>query len=334
MSRTGQHAARVAVEAQTLPVEDRPESGPIAILPEGRPLDGMDEVFRGAGGVIEPLGPSTRGIIYRSASNVQGLLDALDANPGVTWVQLPFAGIDNFAKHLQPHAERGVLFTSAKGAYAQPVAEHALALTFATLRQFPRRARATAWAKASGLSLYGANVLILGAGGIALELIDLLRPFGVAVTVARKHADLSVPGAAQTVDVDGFLAALPDADVVVLAAAATDDTRGLLDEAAFARMRPSAVLVNIARGPLVDTDALLRALDEERLFGAALDVTDPEPLPDGHPLFSHDRCLITPHTADTPAMVHPLFVERCRQNVEAFVSTGRFVGVADPNAGY
>ena len=329
-----QHVARLAVDVTELPASERPEAGPIAILPEGRGIRVEPEALEAAGATVAPLDDDTRGIVFTSASQVDVLIAALERHPGIGWVQLPFAGIENFAERLRPHAERGVLFTSAKGAYAQPVAEHALALTLACLRQLPRRARATAWAKSAGLSLFGANVLILGAGGIALELIDLLRPFGVTVTVGRRNAHAAVPGADRTVDLDGFRAALPEADAVVLAAAATSETRGLFDAAAFEVMKPTAVLVNIARGTLVDTDALVRALDAEQLYGAALDVTDPEPLPEGHALYAHPRALITPHTADTPDMVTPLFQERCVANVEAFLRTGRFVGVADPALGY
>lgn len=329
-----QHRARLATETSALPESERPEPGPIAILPAERGMAGGEAVLEAAGGVLAPIGPETRGLIFTSAHDVDGLIGALEQYPNIGWVQLPFAGIDNFAARLRPHADRGVLFTSAKGAYAQPVAEHALTLTLGLLRELPLRARAGAWGRKSGISLFGGHVLMLGAGGIVLELIDLLRPFGVRVTVARRRADEPVPGADRTVDLPGFHEVLPEADVVVLAAAATAQTRHVMDAAAFAAMKPEAVLVNIARGPLVDTDALVAALDSGELFGAGLDVTDPEPLPEGHPLFSHERALITPHTADTPAMIKPLFLERCRQNVEAFVETGRFVGIADPHLGY
>lgn len=328
-----QHRARLAVEPVVLEGAARPEPGPIAVLPAGRDR-GHTGVIERAGGTVGELGPETRGIVFVSASKVDVLTSALRDHPQVSWVQLPFAGIDNFAAKLRPHAERGVVFTSAKGAYAQPVAEHALALTLALLRELPERVLAEAWGRASGISLFGADVLVLGAGGIALEYIDLLRPFGPHLTVARRNAEHEVAGADRTVDLEGFRAAIPDADVVLLAAASTDDTRHVMGEAEFAAMKRSAVLVNIARGPLVDTEALVRALDASELFGAALDVTDPEPLPAGHELYRHPRAIVTPHTADTPDMVRPLFFERIAQNVEGFVSTGRFVGLADPVAGY
>ena len=94
------------------------------------------------------------------------------------------------------------------------------------------------------------------------------------------------------------------------------------------------MLVNIARGPLVDPDALVAALNSEKLFGAALDVTEPEPLPDGHPLWTAQNILITPHMADTPDMTAPLLAERIRTNVAAFLGGERFTGVVDPSVGY
>lgn len=328
-----QHAERVAVRPEALPADRRPGPGPISVLPTGRLFQG-EGVLEAEGAVIIPFGPDTRGIIATDARDVDGLVRALDANPRVSWVQLPYAGIDNAAPRLRPYAERGVLFTAAKGSYAQPVAEHALALTLATMRQLPMRARATSWGPKGGRSLYGANVLLLGAGGIALEFIDLMRPFDVSVTVGRRTAETPVPGADRTVDLDGFRAAIPAADVIMLAAPSTGETRHVIGAAELDAMKPSAVLVNIARGALIDTDALIRALDAEAIWGVGVDVTDPEPLPDGHPLYSHPRAVVTPHTADTPEMTQPLFVERCRANVEAFLRSGRFVGIADPILGY
>ncbi|MBF4458083.1 NAD(P)-dependent oxidoreductase [Pseudoclavibacter sp. VKM Ac-2867] len=327
-----QHTARLAEEATQLEGDARPETGAVTLLPEGDAAPFADAVVANGGRLVD-LGPETRGIVYLSASKVQGLIDALEANPQVTWVQLPFAGIDNFAARLKPHAERGVLFTSAKGAYAEPVAEHALALTLGLLREFPRRLSAHTWEKKTGTSLYGRHVVIIGAGGIALELLDLLKPFRVTTTIVRAR-DLPVEGSTRTVTADRLDEVLPDADVVIVAAAATEETRGLINEQRLRAMKEAAVLVNIARGPLVDPDALQVALEESWIAGAGLDVTSPEPLPDGHPLWTTPRLIITPHAADTPEMVQPLLQERVRRNVEAFVSTGRFVGIADPVRGY
>ena len=108
----------------------------------------------------------------------------------------------------------------------------------------------------------------------------------------------------------------------------------VIGAAELAAMKPGAALVNIARGALVDQEALVAALKAGQLAGAGLDVTDPEPLPAGHPLWQAPRCIVTSHTADTPEMTEPLLAERVRRNVEALLGDGRFVGVVDPGAGY
>lgn len=325
------HRAVVTDAGRPLP-GPTPEAGPVAVLPHEADLH--VEAVRAAGGTVAPLGPDTRGIVWLDAHDADGLERAL-AGGSVSWVQLPFAGVDAFAHLIEQHGDR-VLFTSAKGAYAEPVAEHALALTLATLRVLPARARATSWAtEQEGVSLYGRHVVVVGAGGIALEYLRLVAPFEVTTTVVRRSAD-PAPGADRTVTTEHLDEVLPEADVVVVAAAMTSGTAKLLGAEQFALMRPSARLVNIARGGLVDTDALVRALEDGEITGAGLDVTDPEPLPDGHPLWTTRGAVVTPHQADTPEMVAPLLAERVRTNAEAFLrgdGTG-FVGVVDPAAGY
>jgi len=307
-----------------------PESGPIAIVPE--PNDSLNRAVEAGGGVVGELSAATRGLIWCGFGDGEDLAVLLDRYPHIGWVQLPLAGIEQFAVALERHP--ALVWTSAKGAFAQPVAEHALALTLALLRHLPKRILATSWAaQKSGTSLYGLRVLIIGAGGIAIELIRLLAPFGVHVTVVRRGAG-AVHGADTTVSIDHLRDVLPDADVVVVAAAATSATRNLIGEAELRIMKHTAILINIARGALVDTDALAAALRTRQLAGAGIDVTAPEPLSDGHPLWSEPNVIITPHTADTPEMVEPLLAERVRLNVVAFHGEGRFEGVVDTAAGY
>ncbi|WP_370566251.1 D-isomer specific 2-hydroxyacid dehydrogenase family protein [Cryobacterium sp. BB736] len=287
-----------------------------------------------AGGTVAPLSDATRGVVWLSNERAAEFAPILASHPGINWVQLPFAGVDAFHEALAVrHAERDIVWTSAKGAYAQPVAEHALALTLAALRGLPERARATEWGGKYGRSLYGLNVVIVGAGGTALELVRLLEPFDVRVTIVRRRAE-PVAGVAATVTSKGLTEALHDADVLVLAAALSAETERLIGARELAKMKPEAVLVNIARGRMVDTDALISALRDGRLAGAGVDVTDPEPLPTGHPLWSAPNVIITPHSADTPEMVDPLLAERVAVNVRAFLGHGPFVGAVDPASGY
>jgi phosphoglycerate dehydrogenase-like enzyme len=327
---TGQHKD-LAAENRIQPVH-RPTAGPIAVLPEAKPMF-VDAVLAG-GGTVEPLSPGTRGVVWLSEKNSDALEAVLDSHPSIEWVQLPWAGVDAFSGILSRFADRPFpLWTSAKGAYSEPVAEHALALTLALLRRFPQKVRAGRWVEKSGTSIFGLNVTIVGAGGIAKEIIRLLAMFDARVTVVRRSAE-PMPGAERTVTSEGLAEVLPTADVVIIAAAATGETSRLFGEAEFGLMKESAVLVNIARGALVDTDALVDALRSGTIAGAGLDVTDPEPLPDGHPLFSEPSCIITSHSADTPEMTAPLLASRVRLNVEALRSGDGFAGVVDPVAGY
>ncbi len=286
------------------------------------------EAVTSAGGVLVEPGDA-EALIWTDPTDASGLSHLLAGAPRVRWVQLPFSGVDRFAGLLH----EGRAWTSAKGAYSEPVAEHALALGLAGLRQLPRRARATAWGDQAGLRLAGSRVTVVGGGGIARSLLALLAPFDVDATVLRLHPG-PVPGAARVLPADRLHEALPGTRLVVLALALTPETRGLIGTAELGRMEPDAWLVNVARGPHVVTDDLLAALAAGAIGGAALDVTDPEPLPAGHPLWDLDNCLITPHTANTWEMAEPLFAERVRENVANYQRGEPLVGLVDPRLGY
>ena len=333
MSVSPQHHAVLSEPVEQLPAERRPTPGPIAVLPN--PKGVFVDAVRAGGGTVAELSSETRGVVWLSSRDATQLTTVLADNPQIEWVQLSWAGVDGFSAVLPAYAGKALpLWTSAKGAYSQPVAEHALALTLALLREFPKRVVATSWATfKEGTSLFGLNILIIGAGGIAIELIRMLELFNVHITVVRRSSEPML-GAERTLTVDRLDEALPDADVVVVAAAFTEGTSKLIGSPQLAAMKPTAVLVNIARGGLVDTDALTEALAKSTIAGAGLDVTDPEPLPDGHLLWNESRVIITPHSADTPTMTAPLLAERIRINVEAFLGDGRFVGIVNPAAGY
>lgn len=328
----GEHKDPLAAAATPLPENLRPHPGPIAILPSPTPV--MEAAIREAGGTVAPLDDETKAVVWLSGPSAE-LRRVLAEHPGIEWVQLPLAGVETHAELFAEYADKTYpLWTSAKGAYSEPVAEHALALTLGMLRQLPDKARSTTWqVPRQGLSLYGMRVAIVGAGGIAIELMRLLEPFETHITIVRRSPG-ELPGADRTVTSDRFLEVLPECDVVILAAATTDESRRMIGAAELAAMKPTAVLVNIARGALVDQDALLESLRSGHLWGVGLDVTDPEPLPDGHPLWSHPRCVVTSHTADTDEQVEPLLAARVRHNVTALLGDGDFIGIVDPKARY
>jgi phosphoglycerate dehydrogenase-like enzyme len=153
------------------------------------------------------------------------------------------------------------------------------------------------------------------------------------VTIVR-HQPEPLPGAARTVGTDRLAEALAGARAVVLMLALTPRTRKLIGRAELAAMERDAWLVNVARGAVVDTEALVDALRSGQIGGAALDVTDPEPLPDGHPLWDLPNCLITPHTADTEEMRRELLGRRIAQNVLRLAAGQELAGLVDPGLGY
>ena len=282
-----------------------------------------------SGAEVVPLGKDVRALIWLDYSKPEALSDLLDENPQIEWVQLPFAGVDAFSEIIK----RPIRFTSAKGSYREPVAEHALALSLALMRIIPERVRTQTWGRQFADSLYDCNVLIFGGGGITEELIKLLAPFRAKVTVIRKRS-VSLEGATSTLGFEHLEAELSNSDLVILASALTPETMHIIDERKLALMKPTAYLVNIARGPIINTDHLVSALNSDVIAGAAVDVTDPEPLPDGHALWSAKNIIITPHSADTRRQVVRLFSERIRENVIAYGAGKGWVGEVDPILGY
>jgi phosphoglycerate dehydrogenase-like enzyme len=304
----------------------------VALGPADTPFTELAEkAIRNAGGEPTDVDAQADALVWLEPGDIDGFRAALAAANSARWVQLPFAGVEKVAAAGLFDPAR--VWTSAKGAYAEPVAEHALALALAGLRLLPQRIAARSWGKMGGTSLYDQPVTILGGGGITASLLELLAPLRVTATVVRNRPD-PLPGAARTVGQAGLHEALADAQVVFLALALTPDTHGIIGAAELAAMRRDAWLVNVARGGVVDTDALVSALTEGTIAGAALDVTDPEPLPDGHPLWQLENCIITPHTADTTEMVVPLLARRIQENVARFAAGEPLVGIVDTSLGY
>ncbi|HEX4903865.1 MAG TPA: D-isomer specific 2-hydroxyacid dehydrogenase family protein [Acidimicrobiales bacterium] len=298
----------------------------IALAPADAPSWLADAITAGGGTLVEPA--RADGLVWFGPFAPEALRPVLAASPA-RWVQLPWAGVEPYLSMLTPDRQ----WTCGKGVYAEATAEHALALTLALFRELPRRVKAGRWEPRSGRSLFDARVTIVGGGGIGEVLLRLLAPFRCEVTVVRRRP-APMPGAAAVVGTDGLHAALATADVVILSLPLTPETTGVIGRDELLLMRDEAILVNVARGAHVVTDDLVAVLRDGGIAGAALDVTDPEPLPDGHPLWTEPRCLITPHTANTPEMVMPSIVERIRENVRRFGAGEPLIGTVDLELGY
>jgi len=205
--------------------------------------------------------------------------------PNLEVCQLLTAGFD----YAQPFVPSGVTLCNARGVHDASTSELAVGMILASLRGIDDAARSMTsgtWDHRPHVSLADRRVLIIGAGGVGRAIHDRLLPFEVSIRmVARTSRD----GIAS---LDQLSTLLPQCDVVVIAVPLVDSTRGLVDAAFLARMRDGALLVNVARGPVADTEAILAEAGRLRF---ALDVTDPEPLPPDHPLWSSPDVLITPH---------------------------------------
>ena len=279
----------------------------------------IEHAIRKAGAEIGPL--EAADALVWVGSNPDEFPDLPDA---VRWVQLPSAGVEQWLDRI----DRDRDWTSAAAAFGRPVAEHALMLMLAGRRRLYECARARTWTRPPIRPFAGATVAIIGAGSIGRALIELLEPFrGDVIAVTRRGRDGTLP-------IERVGEVWPHADFVVIAAPSTPATRHLVGAAELAAMREDGWLVNVARGSLVDTDALVAALAAGEIGGAALDVTDPEPLPDGHPLWTEPRALITPHVANPDGTLRLYLAGLVRENVQRFAAGEPLTSLIDPDAGY
>jgi phosphoglycerate dehydrogenase-like enzyme len=301
----------------------------IAVLPTGVRTFLADAVEAGGGDLSKA--DDAVALVWAETADAEGLGRVLDEHAGLRWVQLPWAGVEPYVDVIRAHADR--TWTCGKGVYAEPVAEHALALALAGLRGLDHYTRATSWTGQRGRNLLGARVTIVGGGGIAESLLRLLGPFECDVTVVRR-SPRPMASARAVVGDDRLGEALAGADVVVLALPLLPESVGLIDRRRLELLAPGACLVNVARGQHVVTEDLVEALRDGTLGSAGLDVTDPEPLPDGHPLWTLPNAIVTPHTGNTQEMALPLLSARITDNVRRWIAGEPLVGPVDPASGY
>jgi phosphoglycerate dehydrogenase-like enzyme len=302
----------------------------IAVEPRSRPAMRaalVVAVERGGGTVVELADADA--LIWADPAAADELARIVDEAATAKWIQLPYAGIENMA-HVLDHDH---LWTCGKGVYADDCAEWIMAALLTAFRDIPTFARANSWSAQTGRNLLGSKLTVLGGGGLAESFLRLIEPWGCEVTCVRRSGR-PVPGAAATVTTDQRIDAVSNADAVIVCLALTPETVGIVDDELLAAMPADAWLVNVARGRHVDNDALLAALRADAIAGAVLDVTDPEPLPDGHPLWSFDNVLITPHVGNTPEMGLPRLAARVEENVRRWLADQELLGPVDIDAGY
>lgn len=257
--------------------------------------------------------------------------DPLPDNIG--FVQVPFAGVDHLLDVIRA---TDVPWSNAAGLYDATVAESTLALLLSHFHAYKRVG--ASWDNRDDVEAHtrflidGATIAVVGAGGIGKRLIELLEPFDARI-IAVNRSGRAVPGA-ETWSFERLDEVWAQADVVVLLVPLTPQTRHMVGEQQLRAMKQDAVLVNVGRGALVDTEALVAALEEGEIAGACLDVTDPEPLPDGHPLWEMPNVVISPHVANPPYSVRRRIGAHTVQVAEAFAAGLELPTRVDPAAGY
>ena len=299
----------------------------IAVGPHGAAEWACDAVRAGGGEVVDVS--EAQGLVWTDFDTTEQLIATISSNPKITWVQVPFSGVESYV----PYIDATRTWTSAKGVFGEAVAELALALLLGGMRHVAGYAREKQWSEDHGRTLFGARVIILGGGGIAQSLISMLRPFGCHITVVRNRK-IDLPGVDHVVTASKLNSVLSQADAVVMALALTPETHSIMGREQFELMQSHAWLVNVGRGKQIVTDDLVWALEVGKIGGAALDVTDPEPLPVGHPLWSMPNCIITPHVGNTAEMVPPLLALRIAENVRRMAAGEELVGIIDQTVGY
>lgn len=260
---------------------------------------------------------------YAAAEVVLGNPPAalLRGRSGLRWLQTGSAGVDAYLEALP----EGAVLTSASGAYGHSVSEHMFAMLLALMKRLPgyRDQQAEGlWADLGQVrTLTGAQVLVVGTGDLGSSFARLCKALGAHTAGVRRDPARAAEGIDAMYGMDSLDTLLAQADVVALMLPRSAQTEHLFDRARLLRMKEDAILLNGGRGSAVDCTALAQVLEEGHLWGAGLDVTDPEPLPAGHPLWSQSKALITPHTAggshlpDTPRRVARIALD----NLERYV---------------
>lgn len=266
--------------------------------------------------------------------------DFLDAAPSLRWANSWSAGVERYIAIPELMSRDEVVLTNMKGMYGPVIAEHVFAMILSRTRNlayFLDAGRRGNWSRGSGSAmgaLQGGTMLVVGLGGIGSEIAMRAHAFNMRVLATARTERPAPPYVDVLRTASGLDELLPQADIVVLSVPLTDETRGMMDRKTIARMKEGAWLVNIARGAVVDTDALVAALDTGKIGAAFLDVTDPEPLPEGHTLWNRENVLITPHVAARAELSAELRQALIVDNMRRFASGEPLLNVVDKAAGY
>jgi phosphoglycerate dehydrogenase-like enzyme len=322
--RAAQPAARVIYEPDLLPVpryqcdhSAPPRDLAAADLERWRALAGQADIFFDFDW-LDPAGMAAR-------------------SPRLRWVQATSAGIGAFMQRTGLY-RAPVTVTTAAGIHAVPLAEFALTGALHFIKGVPdlrQRQQARHWELYTTRQLAGERALVVGLGGMGRQVVAAFAALGVEVIgLGRDGRTYQVPGLRRVIYRQDLEAELPDTGILILCCPLTPQTRGLIGRDQLALLPSRAVLVNIARGEVVDSAALIEALAAGRLAGACLDVVSPEPLPADSPLWGMDNVLISPHSASTVATENASLADLFLDNLDRFTSGRPLRNRYDPERGY
>ena len=254
--------------------------------------------------------------------------------PNLKWVQICSTGFsDNITQSI---VDQYVTLTNAPGLHTVPIAESVIAAMLDHAKNLEQRRvdqRAHAWRRLDNDELNGRTVLIIGLGNIGKTVARFCKAFAMTVIGTKRRME-PVENVDRVFAGDALIEHLPEADYIVIAAPHTPETEGMLDENAFAAMKPSAYLVNVGRGQVVVEAALVAALEEHRIAGAYLDAFDREPLDDDHVLWNMDKLLVVPHDSHSSPYIGDRMVEIFCSNLRRYVAGEPLRNICDPDRGY
>ena len=297
-----------------------------ARFPEDRVLAIADE---------KGLAAATDAEVAFSGNNPRRVRQLLDATPKLRWYHTVSAGVENMP--LPELAQRGIVLTNNSGSYDIQIAEHLLAFVFAASRQLHRyrdNQRAREWKEEQHRELRDATIVVYGMGSIGGEIARLAGAVGMRVIGVRRKAGPSEPGVDRVVAADRLAEVVGEADYLAIAAPLTSATRGAISRDVISRMKPTAWIVNIARGAIVDEPAMIEALQAKRIGGAALDVFTTEPLPKESPLWAIENVIITPHHAGSSPRVRERTLALFAENLRRYKAGEPLINRVDFEVGY
>lgn len=267
--------------------------------------------------------------------------ELLERAPNLVWVQAMSAGVERYLT-IKPLVENDrIVLTNMRAVHGPAIADHAMAMLLQltrNLRHYSARQSAGEWDDGAtpwpSTALAGRTMLVVGLGGIGTEIARRADGFGMRV-IATRRSEAPKPAFVQRVGGSrDLMSMLPEADVVAICTPLTAETQGLLSEAAIRACKRGAIIINIARGRIIDTTALVAALKDGHLGGACLDVTDPEPLPEGHELWSMANVVITPHVAADAELTMDRRRALLYENIRRFGAGEPLLNVVDKKSGY